>query len=236
MNLLVLEGVSKTYGRGHGEQVALCEVSLDIGAGEMVTVYGRRQSGRSTLLRVAAGLERPDCGVVRLDGRDLAERASAGLAGRIGYCQRSLGSPEGETALEQVALAVLARGVARSAARSRSRAVLERVGCASLLTAPPGELNASERMRVAIARALASEPRLLVADEPTIGVDLLDRDAILLLLRSLADEGIAVLTSAADSTGFLGADRALSLSDGRLHGQLRPEIAPVIPLRRAASW
>jgi ABC-type multidrug transport system ATPase subunit len=235
MSLLVLEAVSKSYRRGSREKVALCDVSLSVNAGEMVSIYGRRQSGRSTLLRVAAGIERPDSGLVRLEGRDLAERSSVGFAARIGYCQKALGSPEGETVLEQVALAVLVRGVSPSAARSRSRVVLERVDCTNLVDAQPADLNATERMRVAIARALACEPSLLVADEPTIGVDLLDRDSILLLLRSRADEGIAVLTSAGDSAGFLGADRALSISDGRLRGELQPQAAPVIPLRRPSS-
>jgi ABC-type multidrug transport system ATPase subunit len=100
MSLLVLEAVSKSYRRGSREKVALCDVSLSVNAGEMVSIYGRRQSGRSTLLRVAAGIERPDSGLVRLEGRDLAERSSVGFAARIGYCQKALGSPEGETVLE----------------------------------------------------------------------------------------------------------------------------------------
>jgi ABC-type lipoprotein export system ATPase subunit len=233
MSLLALEGVSKSYRRGSGEQVALRDVSLSVSTGELLVIYGRRRSGRSSLLRVAAGAERPDSGVVCLDGRDLAARSSARLRDSIGYCQKTLGLPEAETVLEQVALALLARGVSPSAARWRARAVLERVDCGSIANARPGDLDSTERVRVAIARALAGEPRLLVADEPTIGVDLRDRDPLLVLLRSLADEGIAVLASAGDSTAFLGADRVLSISDGRLHGELQPEIAPVIPLRHS---
>lgn len=235
MSLLVLEGVSKCYRRGSREQVALVDVSLNIDAGEMLVVYGRRQSGRSTLLRVAAAIERPDSGVVRLEGRDLAERSSVPLAGNIGFCQRTFGSPDAETVLEQIALALLVRGVSPSAARSRARAILDRVDCAGLINAQPAELGTTDRVRVSIARALAGAPRLLVADEPTLGVDLLDRDAILQLLRSLADEGIAILTSAGDSTAFLGADRVLQISDGRLRGAQQPEVAQVFPLRRSQS-
>ena len=86
-------------------------------------------------------------------------------------------------------------------------------------------------MRVVLARALALEPSLLVIDEPTRGVDLLERDAILALLRSLADDGLGVLTSAGETTALSAADRALSLTDGELHGNLDPELAPVVPLR-----
>jgi putative ABC transport system ATP-binding protein len=201
----------------------------------MLAIWGQRRSGRSTLLRIAAGAERPDCGVVRLAGRDLAARSNARIDENIGYCQKTLGSPTGQTVLEQVALALLARGISPSAARSRSRDALERVDCANLADAQPSDLDNTERVRVAIARAIACKPSLLVADEPTIGVDLCDRDPILLLLRSLADEGIAVLTSVGESTAFLGVDRALALSDGRLHGELQPDLASVIPLRRSSS-
>jgi ABC-type multidrug transport system ATPase subunit len=230
----MLEGVSKSYRRGSREQVALRDVSLSVDPGELVAVYGRRQSGRSTLLRVAAGIERPDSGVVRVAGWDPARRSSGGPS-NIGYVQRSLGSPEAETVLEQLALVGLILGLSPSDARSRARALLERVDCAKLLNARLGDLDVSERVRAAIARALVGDPRLLVADEPTFGLDLLDRDSILLLLRSLADDGIAILASAGDSTGFLGADRALSISDGRLYGEVQHEAAPVIPLRRLSS-
>lgn len=235
MSLLVVERVSKSYRRGSREHVALREVSLSIDAGELLAIWGQRRSGRSTLLRVAAGAERPDSGVVRLEGRDLAERSKARLDETVGYCQKMLGSPQAETVLEQIALALLIRGVSPSAARSQSRAVLERVECASLANAHPSDLDNTERVRVAIARALACKPRLLVADDLTVGVDMRHRDPILLLLRSLADDGIAVLTSAGESTGFLGADRALAISNGHLHGELQPDLAPVVPLRRSSS-
>jgi len=90
-------------------------------------------------------------------------------------------------------------------------------------------------VRVAIARTLALEPAILVIDEPTRGVDLLERDGILALLRSLADEGITVLASTRDSTGLAGADRALVISEGELRGAPPAELATVLPLRRPAG-
>jgi ABC-type sugar transport system ATPase subunit len=109
------------------------------------------------------------------------------------------------------------------------------LGAEHLLALRPRDLDAAERVRVALARAIVRRPRLLVIDEPTIGVDLLARDGILSLLRSLADEGTAVLTSTADAAGLESADRALTLSDGELTGSAAPDRAAVIPLRRASN-
>jgi ABC-type multidrug transport system ATPase subunit len=85
-----------------------------------------------------------------------------------------------------------------------------------------------------IARALAGRPRLLVIDEPTLGVDLIDRDQILALLRSLADDGTAILTSTDKTAGLAGADQALSVGDGELRGGVTADLAQVVPLRPTA--
>jgi ABC-type lipoprotein export system ATPase subunit len=236
MSLLELEHVSKRYGRGPGEHVALRDVSLQIDAGELVTVWGMRRSGRSTLLRVAAGVETPDEGLVRFAGQNLADPRAV-RAGRIGYCYGSFRPSEGKVVLDQIVVSLLTRWESPSRARSRARAALERAGVAKCATREPSELDSAEAARVAIARAIAGEPRLLVIDEPTKGVDQLERDAILLLMRSLADEGIAVLASTGTTTGFLGADRGLTIGDGELLGEQHgSELAPVVPLRRSAGW
>jgi ABC-type multidrug transport system ATPase subunit len=99
----------------------------------------------------------------------------------------------------------------------------------------PAELDCAETVRVELARALALAPRLLVVDEPTKGVELLERDEILLLLRSLADDGLAVLASTGESTVLAGCDRALTLDDGELHSTGAPALAEVLPLRRTAG-
>jgi len=228
MALLELEQVGKEYGSGR----VLDDVSMVVEHGEMVTIWGERRSGRSTLLRLAAGVETPDRGVVRFDGRDLSglgnERFGRGLA----YCRVVFRRFGGATVLDQLVGAQFARGVPESVARSCARQALERVGGESYSQLPVAGLKPHEAARVAIARALTSGPRLLIFDEPTLGVDVLKRDAILGLLRSLADDGIAVLTSTGEGTGVLGADRVLSLDRGRLRGELTPELAPVEVLAR----
>ncbi len=232
MSLLALEGVGRRYGRGAHERVVLRAVSLELDAGELVAIWGLRRSGRSTLLRVAAGIEPPDTGVVRFAGSALDGTA---LGGGIGYCQPSLRDDGRRSALDELLIGQLARGVQPSAARTRAWSALARTAAEHCAALALHELDAAEAVRVAIARALALEPTLLLLDEPTKGVDLLERDAILALVRSLADDGIAVLMSAGDAATLAGADRALSLSDGELHGSPSPELARVVPLRRRAG-
>jgi ABC-type multidrug transport system ATPase subunit len=234
MSLLALEHVAKRYGNGAGGHVAIRDVSFEIEPRELVAVWGRRRSGRSTLLRVAAGIERPDAGAVHLEGQDIYRRGAAGLE-TIAFCRTTFAPAEGELIIDQLVLGQLSRGVGAPAAREHAREALRRVDAEHLIAVRPGDLDPAERVRVALARAVVRRPRLLVVDEPTIGVDLLARDGILSLLRSLADEGIAVLTSTADAAGLENADRALTLSDGELTGSAAPDRAAVIPLRRASN-
>ncbi len=235
MMLLELEHVGKSY--SCDSRVALDDVSLVIYASEMVTIWGERRSGRSTLLRLAAGIEAPDTGIVRFAGRDLADRGGEMLGGGISYCRTAFRSSAGQNIVDQLAAGQFGRGIPRPQARSHAWKALERVAAEQCATRIPEELNGEETIRVAIARALTSEPRLLVIDEPTIGVDLLSRDGILELLRSLANEGLAVLTSTGEGTGLLGADRVLSLGKGKLRGETIPELALVsdISHRRKAA-
>ncbi len=235
MSLLALEGVGKRYSGAAGGRAVLCDVSLQLDVGELAVVWGLKGSGRSTLLRVAAGIEAPDSGTVRFEGRDLANNGEDLLGGGIGYPERMFRFTEGQGVLDQVIVGLLARGVSPRHARVQARRALERVDAEHAATQRVAALDEGERVRVSIARALALEPALLVIDEPTRGVDLLERDGILALLRSLADEGITVLASTRDSTGLAGADRALVISEGELRGAPPAELATVLPLRRPAG-
>jgi ABC-type sugar transport system ATPase subunit len=232
--LLELSAVGKRYG-GELAQDVLREVSMVMEAGELVTVWGRRRSGRSTLMRIAAGVQAPDSGSVRFAGQDLAGDGRDALGGEIGYCRRTFRPTEGRSVLDQLIVSQLARGLARTPATARARDALERVEVERCAALEASALDAAEAVRAAIARTLVHEPRLIVIDEPTLGVDLPARDGILLLLRSLADEGIAVLASTGETTGFAGSDRALSLSNGRLHGHITPQLATVLPLHQPVA-
>lgn len=235
MSLLSIESVSHRYRRGRREYVALAGVSLVVEAAELVAVHGTRKSGKSTLLRIAAGLERPGAGAVRHDGLDLA--AHPELVGRqIAYVRTersSFSALEGELVVEHVAASLLAQGISPREASRRAEKALGRVGGGECAQMAAAELDGAERARVGIARALVGGPKLIVLDDPTEGVGLLDRDPVLALLRAIANTGPAVLMSAGEAACVSGADRVYALDEGEIRSvAARPE-ADVVPLRRS---
>jgi ABC-type lipoprotein export system ATPase subunit len=233
VSLLALEHVTKRYLRGRLERVAVRDASLTLEQGELVAIWGARFSGRSTLLRVAAGIESPDEGSVSFEGRDLTRFRNKILGRRIGYCQTYSSAGQRGLVVEHIAAGLLAQRASPKQARRRGHEMLFRVGAEHCARLECHELDGAERMRVAIAAALVTAPALLVVDEPTSGVELLERDPLLALLRSIANEGTAVLMSAADAQGLSGVDRALTIDDGELQGEAKPAPADVVPLRRA---
>ncbi|HEX4806786.1 MAG TPA: ATP-binding cassette domain-containing protein [Conexibacter sp.] len=233
MSLLALEHVSKTYRRGRREQRALRDVSLEVAAGEIVGVWGRRFSGRTTLLRVAAGLEAPDEGRVTLDGIAIDAHPEGTLRRRVAYCHTSFAPAHAELVVEHVAVPLLALGTRIDRACTRAQAMLDRLGAGACAELRPHELAQGELVRVVLARALLQRPQLLLVDEPASGVDLLERDDLLTTLRVIAkDERIAVLMTAADTPELAGVDRVVSISDGTVHGDAVPYAAEVVPFKR----
>lgn len=233
MTLLALEHISKTYVRARRKLRALDDVSLEVGPGEIVGVWGRRFSGRTTLLRIAAGLETPDGGRVLLDGIDASDHPEGVVRRRIAYCHTSFAPAHAELVVEHVAVPLLALGTRIDRACTRAQAMLDRVGAGACAEMRPHELAQGELVRVVLARALLQQPQLLLIDEPTSGVDLLERDDLLTTLRVIAkDEHVAVLLTGSGVAEIAGADRVLSLSDGELQGDAVPQAAEVVPFKR----
>jgi ABC-type sugar transport system ATPase subunit len=216
VSLLALEHATKRFTSGQRETLALRDVSLELKAGEWVAIRGRCRSGRTTLLRVAAGILPLDQGAVRFEGRDLAERTGEALGVEIGYCSGVFDSAHGGSVADHVGVGLLARGVGRTRARAQAEEALERAGVSDCAHLDPRDLHVDERVRAGIARALVTAPRLLLLDEPANGVDVRERDRIVALLRALADEGRAILTTAGEP--LAGPDRVLALDGGQLRG------------------
>jgi putative ABC transport system ATP-binding protein len=220
MTLLSLAGVTKRYARGYREVEALAEVDLDVEPGDFVAIWGGSRSGKTTLLRVAAGIESPDGGRVVFEDRELSglsRRARAQLLlNDIGCVWQTGRITRGLSVLDHVALP---RFKQRSHAQARGEAhdVLERVGVAQCTHARWHELSDGERTRVALAHALIRRPRLLLADEPTANLNMIEREQILSVLRSVADEaGVAIVMTAPDAPNLLQSHRLMALDAGRL--------------------
>jgi len=218
---LELDGVVKRYA-GVSEVVnAVEDVTVSIGAGEVVALYGPSGSGKSTLLMLAAALLAPDSGVVRFDGRDLAGLSANETADyqrrQVGFIYQSFHLMSGVPAVENAAIKLLADRIPLKAARSAVIPWLERVGLERRLGHTPEQMSGGERQRVAIARALVNEPRLILADEPTGNLDSRRGAEILRLLADIARErGSAVLLVTHDPQATAVADRSYVLRDGRL--------------------
>jgi ABC-type methionine transport system ATPase subunit len=236
MTLLAVEHVSKSYERGHRELQALRDVSLAVGAGELVGVWGGRFSGRTTLLRIAAGLERPDRGRVLLDGVDVADHPEGTLRRRVAYCHTSFAPAHAELVVEHVAVPLLAVGTRIDRACTRAQAMLDRIGAGACAELRPHQLAQGELVRVVLARALLQQPQLLLIDEPTSGVDRLERDDLLTTLCVIAkDERVAVLMTALEPAGLAGVDRVLAIGAGTLPGGATAQAGEVVPFKRTRA-
>jgi len=224
---LQLRGVTKRYRSGAATVTALDGVTLQVDGGDFVGLYGPSGSGKSTLLMLAAALARPDSGSVTFDGRDLAglsERESA-LYRRcdVGFVLQSFHLMPHTSALDNATIKLTGGGCTLRQARLLARPWLERVGLGERLTHTPEELSMGERQRVAIARALASEPRLLLADEPTGNLDSARGGEILALMRDIChDRGIPGLLATHDTGAAAYLDRVHTLRDGRLSERAAP--------------
>jgi ABC-type lipoprotein export system ATPase subunit len=217
---LELERVVKHY-HGAEEVRAVDGVSLTIEPGEMVALYGPSGSGKTTLLLLIAALLRAEGGSIRYAGRDLASfsanQASDYLLRDVGFIFQSFHLMPRVSAVENASIKLLLGGVGMHEARARAVPWLRRVGLGDRLGHTPGELSGGERQRVAIARALATEPHLILADEPTGNLDSTRSREIVELLHRIAHErDAAVLLVTHDLEAAAIADRRCTLRDGKL--------------------
>jgi putative ABC transport system ATP-binding protein len=227
-SLLSLRRVHKSYWRGLRETVVLADVSIDVHAGEIVAVWGQRGSGKTTLLKVAAGLEPPDQGTVSFEGRDLLKGLARTLNSEIGWVRRKGPQSDGMTMVEYVSRPLLGKFSPRVAQR-RAVGLLEQVGVRDCARQRWDDLTDGERTLVAIAHALVREPKLLIADDPTANLNLLQRREVMTLLRSAAErEGRSVLLTVPDMPEMLDAHKVGSLSEGRLLLSRDEELANVV--------
>lgn len=219
--LILLEGVRKSYRNGAETLTVFADLDLKIAQGSAVVITGESGSGKSTLLHLLGGMDRPSEGLVQVGGLDLGKAAEAKIADfrkkTIGFVFQFHHLLKDFTALENVMMPALMLGSSRDAARPRALDLLDRVGIVHRGDAFPNELSGGERQRAAVARALMNDPALLLADEPTGSLDEEHSRGVEELLFSLSRDLSKTLVLVTHNRRLANyADLHLRLSKGEL--------------------
>jgi putative ABC transport system ATP-binding protein len=216
-----LQGVTKDYPKGRQTVHALRGVDLEIPDGEWLAIQGPTGHGKSTLLQILGGLDRPTAGSVLFEGDDLARLRETQVtkvrAKSIGFIFQTFNLIPTLSAQENVETALVPLGVSDRSRRARASEALSSVGLGDRLKHLPGELSGGQQQRVAIARALVKEPKVLLADEPTGNLDEDTRDEIIGLLEKLWQEnGLVMVMVTHDSSIARRAQRLGTMKNGKL--------------------
>ncbi|MDX2176296.1 MAG: ABC transporter ATP-binding protein [Candidatus Sumerlaeia bacterium] len=221
MAFIECRALTRTYRRGDTEITPLDQLDLDVAEGEFLALMGPSGSGKTTLLNLVAGIDRPTAGTLRIAGQDIGALSRSALAAwraeNVGYIFQLYNLIPVLTAYENVELPLLLKPMARAERHRRVAAALDLVGIADRHDHYPRQLSGGQEQRVAIARAIVTEPRIIVADEPTGDLDKASaRDVLLLLQRLAADHRRTLLMVTHDPHAAEYATRTLHLEKGRL--------------------
>ena len=216
-----LRNVGKTYRLDTVTVPALSAVSIDIRPGRFTVLCGPSGSGKTTLLNMMGCIDRPDAGEIRVDGQDVQAMTDDALsdfrARRIGFVFQNFNLLPVLTAFENVEYPLVLAAVPAAQRKERVRTLLDAVGLADRAGNRPGQLSGGQRQRVAIARALATEPALVLADEPTANLDSQTGAEIIALMRRLQRErGASFVFSSHDPMVLAQADDVVRIRDGRI--------------------
>ncbi len=226
MKPLVLEQLTKIFESGEAPVVAVDKVSLEVSFGELLVIMGPSGSGKTTLLSMMGGLLKPTSGKVFLLGKDLSTLNDDSLSQlrreAIGFVFQTFNLFSSLTVLENVLVPLHLRGIKGKPAQEKALQLLKTLGLENRKDFYPADLSGGQKQRVSIARALANDPLILLADEPTGMLDSRTGLSVMTLLRSLADQGKAVVVVTHDPRAVHLADRVLHLEDGHLVDQLTP--------------
>jgi putative ABC transport system ATP-binding protein len=236
-----LSGVTKNYQKGREKVAALRGVDLMVEDGEWLSIQGPTGHGKSTLLQILGGLDRPSAGIVDFDGRDLAQLRETELtrvrAVSMGFVFQTFNLVPTLSAQENVEAALVPLRVSAAARHQRAAAALDAVGLGDRLRHLPGELSGGQQQRVAIARALVKEPKVLMADEPTGNLDEDTRDEIIGLLEAMwRERGLTMVLVTHDSSVARRAQHLGVMKNGLLTLKaLKPSRQPFAPPTSSTS-
>lgn len=215
------EDVRKVYQMGAVEVEALKGITLEVYAGEYISIMGPSGSGKTTLFNMIGGLDKPTSGRVYIDEVDVAQLDAYELAWlrcrKIGYIFQTFNLIPVMSALENVMLPMIFAGMASDDAREKAAALLDKVGLGDRLLHKPYELSGGQQQRVAVARAMANDPAIILADEPTGNLDLRTGTEIIELLKRMNEEsGVTIISATHDHKMLSVSDRVLLIRDGRV--------------------
>ena len=220
MPVISVRDIKKTYIVGDIEVRALRHVSMDVEAGEFLSVTGPSGSGKSTFMHILGCLDHPTSGQYFLDGKDVSRLTKNELARirnhQIGFVFQGFNLLSRTTALENVELPLLYAGAGGAERRRRAAASLERVGLEGMENRRPKELSGGQQQRVAIARALINNPSIILADEPTGNLDTHSSMEIMDVLHQLHDRGTTIVMVTHEVDIASRATRVIYLQDGQI--------------------
>jgi putative ABC transport system ATP-binding protein len=219
--MYTLTNVTRLYQKGRNPVPAVRDVNLRIPDGDWLAVQGRTGHGKTTLLQLLGGLDRPTSGAVELDGQDLArlreDQVTRLRATSIGFVFQTFNLVPTLTAADNVEAALIPLGIRWAGRRQRTAAALDSVGLSDRARHLPSELSGGQQQRVAIARALVKEPKVLLADEPTGNLDEDTREDIMALLEKLwRERGLTMILVTHETAVARRAQRIAVMSKGRL--------------------
>ena len=229
MPLVEIRNVSKIYLLGGEEIRALDDVSLDIEAGEFISIIGPSGSGKSTLMQIVGCLDTPSKGTIRLDGtmiQDASPRQLAAIRNRkIGFVFQFFNLLPKLTVLQNVELPMVYGGVGGRERRERALSALQLVDLANRSKHRPSQLSGGQQQRVAIARALVNDPKIIFADEPTGNLDSHTGELILQLFRKLSTEGRTIILVTHDPEIAALTPRRIEIRDGKIADKVDETLA-----------
>lgn len=220
MSLISMRNIVKEYKVGETRLRALDNVSLDIEQGEFVAIVGQSGSGKSTLMNILGCLDVPDKGKYTLNGNDILTEKESRLSKirnrEIGFIFQSFNLVTSLSAIENVELPLIYRGIKKNTRKRLAERALALVDLESRAKHLPGQLSGGQQQRVAIARAIASSPPLILADEPTGNLDVSSGSEIMNILFKLHSQGKTIIMITHDNTIAHRVPRRVQISDGKL--------------------
>lgn len=220
-SLIQIRDLRKVYKVGSEKVIALNNINLSIGNGEICCLLGTSGSGKSTLLNIAAGLEKPTSGEVIINGRHLEKMNERQMAkfrqNNIGFIFQSYNLMPFLTALENVSLPLVFKGIPKGIRAKRAKKMLELVGLKSHLKHKPSQMSGGQQQRVGIARAFVSKPKIVFADEPTGNLDSkTSKDVMELMVSTARENGLTLVIVTHDIQVAAYADRIVHILDGSI--------------------